>query len=58
MQVKYVILMQAYISNTKQLRDYAKHAKNEGLELILYIRPGTNYSSALEAAGWTIKYLW
>jgi len=51
-------LCQAYISNTKQLRDYAEYAKAKGRELILYIRPGTNYSSALEAAGWTIKYLW
>ena len=47
-----------YISNTKQLKDYAEHANNLGLKKRLHVRPGTQVSSAIEAAGWEIIELW
>ena len=47
-----------YISNTKQLRDYAKYAKDFVLTLHLYVRPTTIVASTVIEAGWEINYLW
>ena len=47
-----------YISNTRQLRDFADYADIYGLKKILYVRPNTRVASSLIRAGWKVKYLW
>lgn len=47
-----------YISNTRQLKDFADYADMKNLKKILYVRPNTKVSSSLIRAGWKIKYLW
>ncbi len=47
-----------YISNTRQLRDFADFAKATGRTLELYVRPTTRIAQTVVDAGWNIHYLW
>ena len=47
-----------YISNTRQLRDFADYAKATGRTLELYVRPTTKVAKTVIDAGWDIRYLW
>ena len=47
-----------YISNTRQLKDFADFAKQTGRSLELYVRPTTYVTQAVRDAGWKIRYLW
>ena len=47
-----------YISNTRQLKDYADYAKLTERQLELYVRPTTKVAKTVIDAGWKIKYLW
>ena len=48
----------AYISNTRQLRDFATYANATGRSLELYVRPTTRVANTVKNAGWNINYLW
>ena len=47
-----------YISNTRQLRDFADYANATGRTLELYVRPTTKVAQTVIDAGWNINYLW
>lgn len=47
-----------YISNTRQLRDFADYAKKTNRTLELFVRPTTKISKTVIDAGWNIRYLW
>ena len=47
-----------YISNTRQLQDFATFANNTGRTMDLYVRPTTRIAKTVLDAGWNIKYLW
>lgn len=47
-----------YISNTQQLRDFAKFAKDTQRSIELWVRPTTRIAKTVTNAGWNIKYLW
>ena len=47
-----------YISNTRQLRDFATYAKSTGRSLELWIRPTTRVAKTVINAGWHLNYLW
>ena len=46
------------ISNTRQLRDFAKYADDNIMGKVLYVRPTTKVSSAVRKAGWEVRTLW
>lgn len=48
----------AYLSNTQQLRDFARYADDQKLSKVLYVRPNTKCSQSLIDAGWNIRSLW
>jgi len=47
-----------YISNTKQLKDFATYASATGRSLELYVRPTTKVAATVIDAGWNLHYLW
>ena len=47
-----------YISNTRQLKDFATYAKDTSRSLELWVRPTTKIAQTVRDAGWDIKYLW
>lgn len=47
-----------YISNTRQLRDFADFANATGRVLDLYVRPTTKIAQTVINSGWNIHYLW
>lgn len=47
-----------YISNTLQLRDFAKYARLTNRSLELFVRPTTKIAKSIIEAGWNIYYLW
>ena len=49
-----------YISNTRQLRDFATYANMQRtpLKLELWVRPTTRVAQTVIDAGWHINYLW
>lgn len=47
-----------YISNTRQLRDFADYAKATGRSLELWVRPTTKVAKTVIDAGWSIFHLW
>lgn len=47
-----------YISNTKQLRDFADYAKLTNRRLKLYVRPTTRVAKTVLDAGWEINRIW
>ncbi len=47
-----------YISNTRQLRDFAAYANATGRSLELWVRPTTRVARTVINAGWHINRLW
>ncbi|MBQ6862975.1 MAG: hypothetical protein IJO14_01930 [Clostridia bacterium] len=47
-----------YLSNTKQLRDFATYAAENDLKKVLYVRPDTKLTQSLKNMGWDIRTLW
>ncbi len=47
-----------YISNTRQLQDFADFAHNTHRSLVLYVRPNTVVAKTVLEAGWKINKLW
>lgn len=47
-----------YISNTRQLWDFADYAELTGRSLELWVRPTTRVAKTVLDAGWNIRYLW
>ena len=47
-----------YLSNTRQLKDFADYAQNTNRKKILYVRPTTKVAHTVVDAGWKIQYLW
>ncbi len=47
-----------YVSNTQQLKDFAKYADDLKIKKILFVRPTTKVSHTVIEAGWKIRYLW
>ena len=47
-----------YISNTRQLRDFADYARETNRTLRLFVRPTTKVAKTVLDAGWEIHHLW
>ena len=47
----------SYISNSQQLKDFAKIAEQKNVPKYLFVRPNTKIAQSVIDAGWEIRYI-